>query len=60
MFVTGDGALDVKVVEGQACMIVCEDEVSEFQDRKGCFFPVQGLKGSFDDKAGNQEKDCFK
>ena len=60
IFVTSDGALDVKMVEGQACMIRCEDEVSEFQDRKGCFFPAQGLTGVFDSQSGNQEKNCFK
>lgn len=60
IFITGDGKLEVKVVEGQACMILCGDEVSEFQDRKGCFFPVQGLSGVFDAEVGHQEKDCFK
>jgi len=34
--------------------------VSEFQDRIGCFYPVQGLSGAFDAQVGNQDEDCFK
>lgn len=60
IFLTGDGAIDVKEVTGQACMIRCEDKVSELNDREGCFFPVQGLSGNFNDKIGHQEKDCFR
>ncbi len=55
-----DGSFDIKLIEGQACMIICEDDVAEFQDRKGCFYPVQGLNGVFEAQIGNQEKNCFK
>jgi CHU_C Type IX secretion signal domain len=60
IYVLSDGSLEVKLIEGQACMIRCEDEVSELRDRIDCFFPVQGLGGAFDAQIGNQEDDCFK
>ncbi len=60
IYVLNDGSLEVKLIEGQACMIRCEDEVSELRDRVGCYFPVQGLDGAFNAQIGNQENDCFK
>ena len=60
IYVTSDGTLEIKEVYGKACMIRCDDEVLEFQNRKGCFFPVQGLSGEYNSQIDNQETDCFK
>ncbi len=60
IYALNDGSLDVKLIDGQACMIRCEDEVSELRDRVGCFFPVQCVDGAFNAQISNLENDCFK
>ncbi len=47
-------------VEGTACVIRCGENAKVFQDKSGCFFPIQFTKGVFDSKLDKGESGCFK
>jgi len=58
VIIEGKGEFKIK---GSACSVICDDEAAIFQDKQGCFFPIQvtkDIKG--DNKLSNQETDCFK
>lgn len=56
--ITKQGKL--KIVEGQACCIRCGPDTKFFQNKRGCFYPVQvNADGRLDSKLSTRESGCF-
>lgn len=50
----------LKIVEGQACVIRCDPESKIFKTKSGCYYPSQaGKNGTLDKSIAISEKDCF-
>lgn len=60
--VSRDGHL--RIIEGQACSVICEPGTAELKTKRGCFYPAQAGKqekaGKVDSTLSNLEKDCLK
>lgn len=56
--------LKLRLLEGEACSVLCEPGTSELRTKKGCFYPSQAGKqtnaGMVDSVASNGERDCLK
>lgn len=54
----------VRIVEGEACSILCEPGTKDLKAKKSCFYPSMAGKnekfGKLDDKLVSNEKDCIK
>ncbi|MFN8348467.1 MAG: hypothetical protein U0X91_25920 [Spirosomataceae bacterium] len=56
--------LKLRLLEGEACSVICEPGTAELKIKKSCFFPSQAGKqekaGKVDSTLSNSEKDCLK
>lgn len=54
----------LRLLEGEACSVLCEPGTTELKTKKGCFYPNQAGKneklGKSDSTLANNEKDCLK
>jgi hypothetical protein len=54
----------LRLLEGEACSVLCEPGTKDLKVKKGCFYPSQAGKndklGKLDSTASNSEKDCLK
>lgn len=55
-----DGTEKLVDVEGEACVVRCDEDAHILKNKLGCQFPVQGLNGIFDPLLPHQEDECFK
>ncbi|TDB60871.1 hypothetical protein [Arundinibacter roseus] len=55
---------ELKIIEGEACSILCEPGTKDLKARKTCFYPSMAAKnkdfGKLDVKLASNEKDCVK
>ncbi len=62
--VSGKEKNRARLVEGEACSILCEPGTKDLKVKKTCFYPSQAGKsdklGKLDDKLVSNEKDCIK
>ncbi len=49
----------LRIVEGEACAIVCGEDAQVFKRKSNCFYPSQNNNGQPNDNSSNNEKDCF-
>lgn len=47
-------------VEGDACVIRCDEDAHVFKNKAGCYFPIQGQNGIFNPLISRQEENCIK
>lgn len=54
----------LRLLEGEACSVLCEPGTKELKVKKGCFYPSQvgnnGKAGKVDSTLTNKETDCLK
>lgn len=54
----------LRLLEGEACSVLCEPGTSELKTKKGCFYPSQAGKndkvGKLDSTITSGEKECLK
>ena len=54
----------LRLLEGEACSVLCEPGTKDLKVKKGCFYPSQagknGQLGKLDSTASNVETDCLK
>lgn len=47
-------------VDGEACLVRCDDDVHVLKSKSGCYFPIQGVNGTYNPNIPNQEDKCIK
>jgi hypothetical protein len=56
--------LKLRLLDGEACSVICEPGTVELKTKRGCFYPSQAGKqekaGKVDSTLSNLEKDCLK
>lgn len=56
--------LKLRLLEGEACSVLCQPGTAELKTKRGCFYPSQAGKqekaGKVDSTLSNAEKDCLK
>lgn len=56
--------IKIRLLEGEACSVLCQPGTAELKTKRGCFYPSQAGKqekaGKVDSTLSNAEKDCLK
>lgn len=47
-------------VEGEACVVRCDEDAHVINDKNGCYFPVQGKDGMYNSSIPSNEEGCIK
>ena len=59
-FKKSDGLFEIFDVEGDACLVSCDQDAHVLVGKEGCYFPVQGTGGIYDATIPNKEENCIK
>lgn len=59
-FLLQDGTEKLIFVDGEACVVRCDDDAHIVKDKNGCYFPVQGLNGTYTASLPTLEENCIK
>lgn len=55
-----DGTEQLVDVEGEACVVRCDEDAYVLKDKEGCQFPVQVTNGIYDPLLPSREENCIK
>ncbi len=59
-FWLSDGKEHLIEVEGEACVVRCDQDAHVLVGKDGCYFPLQGISGVYDATIPNKEENCIK
>jgi hypothetical protein len=59
-FLLKDGTWHFEEVEGEGCVVRCDDDASVLKNKEGCYFPMQGTGGEYDPLITINEDKCIK
>ncbi|MGB4960044.1 MAG: hypothetical protein WBO36_11260 [Saprospiraceae bacterium] len=59
-FLLKDNTEELIFVEGEACVVRCDEDARIIKGKGGCYFPVQGIDGIYNAGIPSSEDNCIK